>query len=96
MKQPLGKAGPGEVPKGDGSTQTLPITVGAVQWSTGGAGRADVAGEQGYFFYLLGWGWGRGDSGEEADPASPGSGQYLFGRESRKRSIVTQRILEPC
>ena len=33
----------------------------------------------------------------QTDPASPGSGQYLLGRKSRrKNSVMMEGILEPC
>lgn len=96
MKQPLGKAGPGEVPKGERSMQTLPFTVGVSGGAQAELGGQMWLGSEAISFICWGEGeWGVG--GEEAAPDSPGSGQYLFGRESqRKSSVVTQRILEPC
>ena len=41
----------------------------------------------------------RGMEKRQTDPASPGSGQYLLGRESRRKSsssVIMEGILKPC
>lgn len=39
----------------------------------------------------------RGMETRQTDPASPGNGQYLLGRESRRKSsVIMEGILKPC
>lgn len=84
MKQPLGKAGPGEVPKGERSMQTLPFTVGASGRAQAELGAQMWLGSEAISFIC--WGEGNGGSVGKRQPLTLlGVGSiYLEGRARGK------------